>query len=116
MKRTWEQDVLEWKQRITHQDKLETQESLREEEYVKGEMKGKIKGEIKGEISKVKAFFDLGIPREKIIPKLKFLNDDKVKDNIESNLTYIKNHSDDSDSEICEELGLVGSLANFDYA
>jgi len=113
----WEPDIktLYWKQKMNEISLIETQEALKEEEYTRGEMKGKLKGEIKGEISKIKDFFDLEIPREKIIPKLKFLNDDKVKDNIESNLTYIQAHLDDSDSEICNELGLVGSLLSSEY-
>lgn len=110
---TWEQRVLAWKQRATTQDIVETQEELRQEAFEKGETLGKLKGMIKGEISKVKSLIKFGVPQEKIITDLKFLTNEKVRDKLESNIAYIQEHTNDSDSEICEELGLVGDLADF---
>jgi len=103
---TWEQEVLSWKQRVTAQDILETQEELRREAFEKG----KIEGEIKGEISTIKALIKFKIPQEKIVTRVKFFTQDKVKEQLESNLIYIQNHLEDSDSDICDELGLVGNL------
>lgn len=113
---TWtpDQKTLYWKQKMNEESFLAAQELQEREVFEKGEIKGKLKGEIKGEISKIKDFFNLGIAQEKIISMLKFLTDDKIKDNIEPNLSYIQSHFNDSDSEICEELGLVGSLTNLD--
>jgi flagellar biosynthesis/type III secretory pathway protein FliH len=84
-----------------------------EEGIEKGKIKGKLKGEIKGEISKIKDLLDFGVSPEKIIPKLKFLTRDEVKDKLESNIAYIQKHLEDSDSDICDELGLVGNLSDF---
>lgn len=112
---TWSSDTqaLYWKQKMNELDLIETQQELEYEAFERGEVKGKLKGEIKGEISKIKGFLDFGISSEQIIPKLKFLTHDKVKDKLDSNLTYIRDHLEDSDSDICDELGLVGSLSDF---
>ena len=79
---------------------------------LKGELKGMLKGELKGEISKVKALIDVGATKEQIFSKIKFLNNDKVKNQLEDNLSYIKNHIQDSDSDICDALGLVADLSD----
>ena len=117
----WDGDkkALYWKQRANEQDFLATQESLKDEMFEKGKIKGKIegkiegkiKGEIKGEISKVKALMEEGVPQEKIITKLKFLTQAKIFDKLASNLRYIQNHINDSDSFICDALGLVENLS-----
>lgn len=108
----WDNDtkVLYWKQKMNEQDILEAQKELRQKAFEKGIEKGKLKGEIKGEISKIKDFFELGVLQEQIIPKLKFLTNDKVRDKIDTNLTYIREHLEEADSDICDELGLVGDL------
>jgi hypothetical protein len=108
---SWDPNIqaLYWHQKAVEEDFFETQEEAKREEF----NKGKLKGEIKGEISKVKDFLEESFSKEKIISKLKFLTQDKVKDSLESNLEYIKNHLEDSDSDICEELGLVGALSDF---
>lgn len=90
------------------QEKIKEKELA--EELAKGIEQGKLKGEIKGEISKIKGFLDFGASQEQIIPKLKFLTHDKVKDKIDENLKYIEDHLASSDSDICDELGLVGDL------
>lgn len=112
---TWNPDVqaLYAHQKAMEQDFLETQEEVKREEFENGELQGKLKGEIKGEISKVKSLIKFGVAQEKIITDLKFLTNEKVKDQFESNLEYIKAHPEDSDSDICETLGLVGSLLDF---
>jgi len=76
----------------------------------KGIPKGKLKGEIKGEISKIKTLVELEISKDKIIPTLQFLTNPKVFDKLESNLSYIKEHMDDTESVICDELGLCEAL------
>jgi len=100
--------VLNWKKLTSELDAIETLE-----ESIQEALKGKLKGEIKGEIKMIKALSKYNVPQKKIIAELEFLTEDKVKDQLESNLKYIKEHPDDSDSEICNELGLVGSLADF---
>jgi hypothetical protein len=128
----WDADTkaLYWKQRVTEQDLLETQESLNKEMFekgklegrvegrVKGEIKGRIEGEIKGriegEISQVKSLIKYNIPKEKIILDLKFLIDDKVSDKLEENLAYIHDNINDSNSNICDALGLVARFSEFD--
>jgi len=40
-----------------------------------------------------------------------FLTDPKVFDKLESNLSYIKDHMDETESVICDELGLYDSLS-----
>ena len=109
---TWDHDtkVLYWKQKVNEQDFIATQEELKKEEFKKGEIKGELKGEIKGEISKVKDLLDLETPLEKIISKLKFLTHEKVIGNLDHNIKYIREHANDSDSNICDKLGLVGDL------
>ncbi|XP_065673233.1 uncharacterized protein LOC136090468 [Hydra vulgaris] len=104
----WDSDTqaLYWKQKMNAQEA----EEIVDETFEKGMEKGKLKGEIKGEISKVKDFLDFGASHEQNISKLKFLTQDKVKDKIETNLAYIQEHLADSDSDICDELGLVGDL------
>lgn len=108
----WDNDtkVLYWKQKMNEQAILEVQEETLEKVQEAFD-KGKLKGEIKGEISKIKDFFELGVLQEQIIPKLKFLTKDKVRDKIDTNLTYIQEHLEEADSDICDELGLVGDLS-----
>lgn len=108
VKWTEDQKILYWKQKANEEDLRRTIDEEIKESFTKGE----IKGEIKGEVSKVKDFFGLGISLDKIIPKLKFLTNPKVKDKLEENLAYIRDHAEDSDSDICEALGLVGSLSD----
>ncbi len=108
----WDHDtqILYWKQKTNMQDLIETQELLKQEEF----QKGKLKGEIKGEISKVKSLIKFKIAEEEIIKDLKFLTHQKVLDKLESNLRYIGEHVGDTDSQICEELGLLGDLSDFE--
>ena len=81
-----------------------------------GLAKGEVKGKIKGEISKVKALIKHQIPQESFISDLKFLTHDKVKDSFEKNISYIREHMGDTDSEICDELGLIGDLIIDDFS
>ncbi len=111
---TVDQEFLAWKRRVREQDALEELEELKREAYEKGYKIGKLKEGIKAEISTIKSLIEHNIPRDKFIPKLEFLTNDKVKDNLESNLKYIQEHINDSTSDICNELGLVGSLSDFD--
>jgi predicted transposase/invertase (TIGR01784 family) len=108
---SWDPNIqaLYWHQKAVEEDFFETQEEAKREEFDKG----KLKGEIKGEIKAVKGYLKYEVSKEKFTPDLKFLTQDKVKDSLESNLEYIKNHLEDSDSDICEELGLVGALSDF---
>ena len=116
----WDHDtqVLYWKQQANMQDLIETQKSTAEEAFNEGFEKGlekaKLKGEIKGEISKVKSLIKFKIAEEEIIKDLKFLTHEKVLDKLESNLQYISEHIGDTDSQICEELGLLGDLSDFE--
>ena len=122
---TPDQKALYWKQKMNEIAFLEAQQ-LQEEEAIikaqeafekgiaKGELQGKLKGEIKGEISKIKDLLELGISQEKIIPKLKFLTQEKVKGEFDHNFDYIRTHLEDTDSQICDELDLVGRLSDFD--
>ena len=71
---------------------------------------GKLKGEIKGEISKIKGFIKYNISQDNFTTDLKFLTHEKVKDKLEENLAYIQGHLSEPDSDICDELGLVGDL------
>jgi hypothetical protein len=110
--------ILYWKQKANMQDLIETQKSTAEEAFNEGFEKGlekaKLNGEIKGEISKVKDFINFGIEKKQIIEKLKFLTHEKVINKLESNLQYISEHIGDTDSQICEELGLLGDLSDFE--
>ena len=116
-----DQRILYWKQKSNEMEELKEQKMLEEKAFQegveegieKGKIKGKLKGEIKGEISKIKDLLDFGVSPEKIIPKLKFLTRDEVKDKLESNIAYIQKHLEDSDSDICDELGRVGNLSDF---
>jgi predicted transposase/invertase (TIGR01784 family) len=113
---TWSSDTqaLYWKQKMNELDLIETQQELEYEAFERGEVKGKLKGEIKGEISKIKDLLDLGISKETITPKLKFLTQDKIREEFDHNFEYIRNHLEDTDSQICDELDLVGKLSDFD--
>ncbi|CAF1050915.1 unnamed protein product [Brachionus calyciflorus] len=91
------------------EDKIKREKDKKESE-LKGEKEGELKGEIKGEISKIKDFLNFGLSKEIIVPRLKFLTHEKVREKLESTLTYIQDHRNDSDDEICEKLGLVGDL------
>jgi len=108
----WNSDMqtLYWKQKAQEEDFRETQKELKKEEFEKGKLKGKIEGEIKGEIKAVKSFIELAVSRDKFIPRLKFLTQEKVKDKLQDNLKYIEEHINDSDSDIGEALGLIGDL------
>ena len=113
---TWSSDTqaLYWKQKMNELDLIETQQELEYEAFERGEVKGKLKGEIKGEISKIKDLLDLGISKETITPKLKFLTQDKIREEFDHNFEYIRTHIEDTDSQICDELDLVGRLSDFD--
>ncbi len=108
------QRILYWKQRSNEIEELKEQKMLEEKAFQEGIEKGKLKGEIKGEISKIKGFIKYSISPETFTTDLKFLTHDKVKENFKTNLTYIQNHLSDTDSDICDELGLVGKLSDFD--
>ena len=99
-------------------DVLEDLEESIKEVFERGKKLGyeraKLKGEIKGEISKIKTLIKYEMSSETFTNDLKFLTQEKVKDKLESNLTYIKEHIDDSDSDICEQLGLIGNLSDFE--
>jgi hypothetical protein len=68
---------------------------------------------LKGEITKVKTLLKFRISQVKIEPELKFLNNNKVNKQLEYNLSYIQEHMTDSDSDICDTLGLVADLSDF---
>ena len=68
-------------------------------------IKGKLKGELKGEISKFKDFQKLKLQEELYKDMFKYLKPD--------NFSYIKEHIQDSDSDICDTLGLVADLSDF---
>jgi predicted transposase/invertase (TIGR01784 family) len=108
--------TLYWKQKENEERSLEALEAEKKEAFDKG----KIKGEIKGEISKIKDFFGFSLSKEQIISKLKFLTQDKVREQLDSNLEYIKNHLGDSENEIFDALGLIGAFMeqydNFDMS
>lgn len=80
------------------------------DKYLEGKLEGKLKGEIKGEIKMVKGFLKYNVPKANIVQDLKFLTDPKVLENLDNNLDYIRQHNDETDSLICEELGLMGAL------
>lgn len=111
-----EAKVLYWKQKVNEHEAIQAQQAIAEESFEKGEIKGKLKGEIKGEISKVKTLFKFNIEKEKIIESLKFLKHEKVQGKLEYNLQYISEHMSDTESQICEELGLVRDIGDFDFA
>lgn len=122
---TPDQKALYWKQKMNEIAFLEAQQLQEEEALIKaqeafekgiakGELQGKLKGEIKGEISKIKGFIKYNIPSEAFTTDLKFLTHDKVRENFKTNLTYIQDHLSDTDSQICDELDLVGRLSDFD--
>ncbi|MDX2050694.1 MAG: hypothetical protein SFT93_05970, partial [Rickettsiaceae bacterium] len=106
---TPDQQALYLKQKMREQDLRLTQESLieeaRQEAFDKGKLEGEIRGKIKGEISKVKDFIKFGISFDRIKEQanLKFLTSSL---NLEKSLVYINDHINDTESEICEELGL----------
>ena len=110
--------VLQWKKIVNELDVLEDLEESIKEVFERGKKLGyeraKLKGEIKGEISKIKTLIKYEMSSETFTNDLKFLTQEKVKDKLESNLTYIKEHIDDSDSDICEQLGLIGNLSDFE--
>jgi predicted transposase/invertase (TIGR01784 family) len=89
------------------EDSYDLQNQELKEEYL---MKGKLKGEIKGEISKIKNFIELEVPQEKFAPKLHFLNEEKFKINLDFNLSYIKEHLEDTESAIGEHLNLFDKM------
>jgi len=101
--------------------KREQEERQKELEEVKlkakaaGKIEGKIEGEfigkLKAEISTIKAAIRWNIPKQQIIPELKFLTDPKVFDKLESNLSYIQEHMDETESVICDALGLCETLS-----
>lgn len=111
--------LLHWKKLVGELDVLTDMEERLQEtqkyaraEYIKAFERGKLEGEIKAEVSKIKALIEWNIPQEKITSNLKFLTQDKVKDRLETNLAYIKDHLSDSDSDICEQLGVVEELSS----
>ena len=73
----------------------------------------KLKGEVIAEISKIKVLIDFGYKTEQILSTLKFLNNDKMKDKLEHNMSYIKSHIQDSDRDICNALGIFDALSDF---
>jgi len=114
---TPDQKALYWKQKMNETAFLEAQQLQEQEALIKVQeafAKGKIEGEIKGEISKIKDLLDLGISKETITPKLKFLTQDKIRKEFDHNFEYIRTHLGDTDSQICDELDLVGKLSDFD--
>lgn len=113
----WTQDqrILYWKQKANEADEIMEQKRLQDEAkkngfeegiqtgFEEGIEKGTKQGKLKGEISKVKDLLEFGISPEQIISKLKFLTSNHVE--------YIKNHTEEYDSDICNDLGLMGSLS-----
>ena len=101
----WDADTqaLYWKQKTAEEDLIETQELARQEEFDRG----KLKGEIKGEISKVKSLIKFKIKPEEIFKTLKFLVGDNEAATLK-NITYIQQHINEEDSDIGENLGLLG--------
>ena len=93
------------------QEDLEREAREAREEAEKSFEKGKLKGEIKGKISKVKALIKYNVPKENIVQDLKFLTDVKVLENLDNHLDYIREYNDETDSLICENLGLVGAFS-----
>ena len=107
--------VLYWKQKADERSELLEAKRLQEEQYKHGFDSGQLKGEIKGEISKVKFSIKYKVPLKEIASDLQFLTHNKVKDKLEQNINYIQDHINDTDSDICEELGLLGELPVEDF-
>lgn len=72
--------------------------------------KGINQGELKGKISKIQAMFKFNIPQEKFISELKFLTQESIKDKLDNNLNYIKEHPTYLEDQICTDLGLLGDI------
>lgn len=83
---------------------IEKEEILRVQAEVKMSI---LKCGIQAEITVTKSLSKLGILNEEIIPHLKFLTQDQLKDKLETNLAYIRGHIEDSNSDICDQLGLL---------
>ena len=125
----WDSDTrtLYWKQKADERSELLESKRLQEEQYKHGfdngfevgkkqaSEKSKLKGEIKGEISKVKSLIKYKVPLKEIASNLQFLTHNKVKEKLEQNINYIQDHINDTDSDICEELGLLGELPVEDF-
>ncbi|MDX2050151.1 MAG: hypothetical protein SFT93_03120, partial [Rickettsiaceae bacterium] len=94
---TPDQQALYLKQKMREQDLRLTHEEEKREAYDRGKLEG--------EISKVKALIKCGISFDIIKEKaeLKFLTSSL---NLEKSLVYINDHINDTESEICKDLGL----------
>ena len=96
-------------------EKRVRQEYEEEREYLKYKVKeefkrGELKGEIQGEISKIKTLINLGIEQKQIVQSLNFLTMQELKDKLENNIEYIKDHVNETDRQICEDLDLLRPL------
>lgn len=99
------------KEKQEHEQEVEeAKQKSKQEGKIEGRKEGEQKGKLKGEISQIKTLIELEIPEDKIIPKLKFLTDSRVSDRLADNLSYIKEHMDETESVICDELGLCEAL------
>ena len=124
----WDSDTrsLYWKQKADERSELLEAKRLQEEQYKHGfdngfeagkkqaSEKAKLKGEIKGEIKNVKNLLKFKIEQDKILETLNFLLGNNKKEAV-TNVKYIQDHINDTDSDICEELGLLGELPVEDF-
>lgn len=62
------------------------------------------------EIDLIKYAIERNVAPELLFEELSFLNHKQAKSDFESNIDYIREHSNDSSSRICETLGLVHDL------
>ncbi|MDX2050420.1 MAG: hypothetical protein SFT93_04545, partial [Rickettsiaceae bacterium] len=99
---TPDQQALYLKQKMREQDLRLTHEEEKREAYDRG----KLEGEIKGEIHMIKVLLDNHVEKEKIIQSLKHLTNATLQHNLDKNLAYIQEHINDTDSQICKDLGL----------
>ncbi|AVP87658.1 Putative transposase [Candidatus Phycorickettsia trachydisci] len=125
---TWSADkqTLYWKEKDNERAAQQILKESKEEGFAegfeegmekgmeKGMERGKLKGEIKGEISKVKTAIKWNVSKDHVVLELKFLTNPKLMDKLESNLSYIQEHMDDTESVICDELGLCDALGEGD--
>lgn len=112
----WDSDTrsLYWKQKADEQSELLEAKRLQEEKYKQGFDKGFDNGKLKDKIKNVKILVKFKIEQDKILETLNFLSG-KNKQEAITNVKYIQGHINDTDSDICEELGLLGELPAEDF-
>lgn len=90
--------------------KIEKTEKTSKKRYEVGIAQGKLCNQIAKEIGLIKNAIKHEIDPTILIGQLKFLNHEKVENNFEFNVSYILEHFEDSNYEICDVLGLVDVL------